>query len=299
MKSVYKAIVPLFYFDISQIIVRKMIADKIIEYYGREEEKIRKGIEIVENIRIRRIKREDINKIGEFPSVDLIGQYEPYFSKINDETFVIEILSKDEKDLENNIEKIINKILLAMRIYKPISVFCKIAWFLENDNVTGFAIFDSHLPAIDKIFFLNTLSEFDEIKKIGKLVKKIEEINFDKRRSFRIAFSRFNRAYEEYIEDEIIIDFMIAFEALFVKKEIAGSSIKEKIVNGCSNLLGENDQEKKEIKNFLEKAWSMRNCIVHGSEFETPIQIGKRKYETRDFILQLQQYLSDSLKKLI
>ena len=63
MESLYKAIVPLFYFNISQIIVRKRIENKIIEYNGKNKEKIRKGIEIVENIRIRRISARERKSI--------------------------------------------------------------------------------------------------------------------------------------------------------------------------------------------------------------------------------------------
>lgn len=62
---------------------------------------------------------------------------------------------------------------------------------------------------------------------------------------------------------------MIAFEALFSRKEIEGANPREKIANGCSDLLGRNNEEKEEIRRFLLKARSVRDLMVHGSEYKT------------------------------
>lgn len=63
---------------------------------------------------------------------------------------------------------------------------------------------------------------------------------------------------------------MIAFEALFVRRGIEGSSFRQKIANGCSDLLGKNDEEKVGIRHLLTEAYSIRSCIVHGSEYRKP-----------------------------
>lgn len=292
------AICPLLNFQISEIVVRGSRNGRIVEYFAKGEEKIRKGIEILDNIRIRRIKVEDIDKIKQFPAVGLLGLYERYFSSINQRTFVIEFLGKDDSDFEY-IEKEIGKILLAMRLYKPISVFCKIIWFIEKDKTTSTVILDSPLPRIEEIFFSHDLLQFDELEKIAKIVKKIDRIDFDERKSFRIACERFNRTFEKYKEDEIIIDLIIAFEALLLRGKKVQSKIGQFLGLGCSMLLGKDDKERNEISEFVVKAYEIRNKIVHGAEYEFPIQMGNRKYAIHDFILQLQKYLSESIMRLI
>ena len=64
-------------------------------------------------------------------------------------------------------------------------------------------------------------------------------------------------------------------------------------------LIGQNAQNRKEISQFMERARSIRNDIVHGSEVKTPITINKKEYRMSDFSLQLQKYLRVSIKKLI
>lgn len=290
------AICPLLNFPFSEIVVRGSRNGKIIEYFTKEEEKFKKGVEILPKIRIRRIRTEDIDRIKQFPAAGLLGLSEYYFSRINSRTFIIEFLGKDDND-SREIQEKIGKILLSIRLYTLISVSCNLVWFVEKDWVNGIVILDSPQLEFESILFSNASIKFDELEAIAEKLGKIDEIDFDKRKSFRIACERFNRVFEKKREDDIIIDSMIAFEALFVRKEVAGSSKNEKIANGCADLLGKNSQEKDEISLFLRKAWQIRNSIVHGSEFNVPIQIGKKKYDIHVFTQRLVKYLSESIIK--
>jgi len=254
-------------------------------------EKFEEGIEVLDNIRIRRIKKEDLEGIRKWGMVDY---YADIFSRINtSSTFAIEVLQKDLDAKEIGLK--IYKLLLAMRLHKIGSVYCRIMWFLENSKYDTLAILDTHVSEMMGQYFI----EINEIQQIRKLAEQIEKTDFDKRKSFRIACERFNRAYEEHKEDEILIDFMIAFEALFLREERAPSNTGQFIGLGCSILLGNNDKEREEINNFLIKAYNIRNKIVHGSEYKTPIQINNEDYSMRDIILKLQQILSESIRKLL
>ena len=64
-------------------------------------------------------------------------------------------------------------------------------------------------------------------------------------------------------------------------------------------LLGKNDQERDEIHKFIMKAYEIRNKIVHGSEFNTSIKMKSGEYELNKFVLQIQDYLKESLKSLM
>jgi len=292
--SIFMAICPLFNFEISEVLVGNHTREETTEYFNALRKRIEQGIEILNNVKIRRIKKEDIDRIREFGiSPPMAG----IFSRINMRTFVIEILLK-----ELNIKKIllkIYKVLLAMRLHRASDIFCKVIWFEKKSKVNTLTMLDSPIPephARTRSPHSMEITEFEELK---KLANKIDKIDFNERNSLRIACERFSRSYEEHREDEKIIDFMIAFEALFLKGKKVPSKIGLYIGLGCSMLLGKNDKEREEINEFLVKAYNIRNRIVHGSEFITSVQINNETYKIQDFIFQLQKYLRESIKKLV
>jgi len=87
---------------------------------------------------------------------------------------------------------------------------------------------------------------------------------------------------------------MIAFEALFLKGDKAPSNTGQMIGLACSTLLGKNETEREEIRRFFMRAYRMRNRIVHGSEISP-----QERKDFPDFILQLKEYLRESINKLI
>ena len=290
-ESVVKAICPLFNFKISEALIGNHTRGETRKYFSRIRKTIEEGFQLLNNIKIRRIEEKDLDNIKKYGiSPSMAG----IFSRINPRTFVIEILLK-KVEIKKTLLKIY-KVLLAMRLHKPDDIFCKVIWFEKKSKVKTLTIIDSPLP--DRRGLPYSL-EVDEIEEIKELANKVDKINFDNRHSLRLACERFSRSYEEHREDERIIDFMIAFEALFIRGKRAPSRIGLYIGLGCSMLLGENDKEREEIYEFIVKAYNIRNRIIHGSEFITSIQIDDKEYEIEEFILQLQKYLGESIKKLI
>lgn len=290
---IVKAICPLFNFQISEVLVGNHTREETMEYFNSLRKRLEQGIEILDNVKIRRIKKEDFDRIKKFGiSPPMAG----IFSEINKRTFVIEVLHKEFDSKKS--ELIIYKVLLGLRLYKAEGVFCKVIWFEKNSKVNTLTILDSPLP--DSIGYEPYVIEINEVDKIKKLANRIDRINFGKRNSLRIACERFSRSYEEHREDEQIIDFMIAFEALFLKGR-APPKTGQYIGLGCSMLLGKNDKERQEISEFLVKAYNIRNRIVHGSEFITQIQmqIDNQEYDIHDLLFQLREYLRESIKKLM
>jgi hypothetical protein len=89
--------------------------------------------------------------------------------------------------------------------------------------------------------------------------------------------------------DEKIIDFMIAFEALFLRGNTSNKGLV--IGTACSLLLGKTDEEREEIYDFFVKAYALRNKIVHGSQIDfTGIN---------DTVLKLKGYLRKAILLLI
>jgi hypothetical protein len=139
--------------------------------------------------------------------------------------------------------------------------------------------------------------DFNEIPPLNQISEKIEVISSAKRKNMDIAFKRFQRAYHEPDPEDQLIDFLIAFEALFLKGEKAKESHGDIIAIACSHLLGKNEQEREEIRQFLTKAYSIRNYIVHGSEYQKPFV--DKEYEMNEFVSKIEDFLRESIKKLL
>ena len=93
----------------------------------------------------------------------------------------------------------------------------------------------------------------------------------------------------------------IAFESLFTDESTSRNrsyGMGQLVGLGCSMLIGQNQEERNEIKQFLIKAFKIRNNIVHGLAVEISM-INNKKYSMREISSQLQEYLKTSIKKLI
>jgi len=98
----------------------------------------------------------------------------------------------------------------------------------------------------------------------------------DDRRMF-IALERFNLAYEKKRFEDNIIDYVIAFEALFGKKENK-SRLGMRIGLKSGFLVGDSKEKITEIYKFMRGVYELRSRIVHGNEIKIPMKIGKEDY---------------------
>lgn len=289
--SIVKAICPLYNFQISEALSGLHTREESVEYFKILEERLEEGFGVLDNVKIRQITKEDIERVKRLP---FFQTYVAYLHKVNYRTLVIEVLQREQDSREAQLR--IYKVLLAMRLYRSDNVFCKVIWYEENSMVSMMSILNPPLP---EIMGEPYAIEINEIEGIRKLARKIDKIDLRKRNSLRIACERFSRSYEDRREDDKIIDFLIGFEALFLKGKKAPSRKGLYIGLGCSMLLGRNDKERQSINEFLVKAYNLRNNIVHGSKPITSIQIDNEAYEIEDIIIKLREYLRESIKRLM
>ena len=187
---------------------------------------------------------------------------------------------------EENIVPLIESIILALRIFKEGDVFCKIIWSDDHNEHTVLNPFYELPNTLHyEIYSLKT----EEIDQINEIFKMLIKSDFIDRRHLRIACDRLNRSYGKSMYDEKMLDFMIAFEALFMRK--TSPNIGVVIATACSMLLGESDLERKEIYEFFVKAYKLRNKIVHGSAVDFS--------EIRETALRLKEHLRESILKLL
>ncbi len=98
----------------------------------------------------------------------------------------------------------------------------------------------------------------------------------DGRRMF-IALERFNLAYEKKRFVDNIIDYVIALEALFGKKENK-NRLGMRIGLKSGFLVGDSKEKITEIYKFMRGVYKLRSSIVHGGEITIPMKIGEEDY---------------------
>ena len=117
----------------------------------------------------------------------------------------------------------------------------------------------------------------------------------------RIALTRFNQTYRRenlspQIYEDRIIDYCIAFESLFCSED---KRQKGEIISiGASMLLGKDNCEREEIRDYLRKAYRVRNKIVHAS-LSVPDSLNKENVgdDVGTFIQKIENYLRICIKK--
>ena len=254
----------------------------------REEELV-EGIEIYDGIKARRISKEDYEDLNP----PFRSTLHP-FKELSPHMFVLVkyITVDNEHDFET--DKVMRNIVLALRLFRKGYVSGSFVFYVlvsEKRQLTSWSWEEEPREPEEFMYALN----YAEIARLKRLVKKVQRVDFSKRKSLHLACKRFQRAYEEREVEDKLIDFMIAFEALFLRGEKAVSA-GQIVAIACSALLGKTDKEREEIRQLLTEAYSIRNCIVHGSEYKKK---SDDVFYISDFVSEVEDFLRESIKKLL
>lgn len=120
----------------------------------------------------------------------------------------------------------------------------------------------------------------------------IVDADFHGHNYLRIALKRFNLGSEEKDLENKLIDFFVAFEALYLVEAL---ELSYRLALRTATLLAESSQEKKEIFKFMRDAYTLRSQIVHGS----PPKIRKKIVNLDDYVPKLENYLRRSITKYL
>ena len=127
--------------------------------------------------------------------------------------------------------------------------------------------------------------ELDAFKAFWKLLSKLE---LSQRAPIGIAVSRFNYAYQRFGIEDKLIDYMIAFEALFFKTGERGEH-RHKLAVRVARLLATGYENRKAIMREMAEFYDKRSEVVHGEK--TTFQGG--------FIDKVEEYLRKSIKHFV
>ena len=256
-----------------------------------------KKLSLEKNLNMINISENDFSKILNFYSYPSMSSGFPGF--LSPKTAILERTFKVRK----NPEVVMNT---------PTSEQYTKTIFLFNNVLTTLRLFKAGAVGFNTVFYEN-LSEWEhgmsarsstfkppisgegyrlvqsEENALKKLWGEMKGIDFAERKSVGLAMRRFGYAYERRLNEDKIIDFMIAFESLFLRGRGAPTKKGQFIALGCSMLIGKNDKEREKITDFLVKAYDKRNKIVHGSGVKVKPQL----------ISRIEGYLREAIKELL
>ena len=110
-----------------------------------------------------------------------------------------------------------------------------------------------------------------------------------------IALRRFNFGVEEDNAENKIIDFLIAFEALYLEEM---DELSYRLSTRASMLLGEDDAEAARVKEVIVEAYRLRSKIVHGKKVPQ-MKVQGEIIELSEFVGHVEEYLRRSLRLFI
>lgn len=225
---------------------------------------------IIEYSKLSEKFKEDINFkdffIKAIPEMELIGIQEEHAflpSFTDDSTYAgapeflvkKEFVPKDGIPRNAIIEKEFCDFLTALRVFKKGSVSTnQISYLLpESDSLS--VIFQKGTKE-----FGEYMLEYKDLVQVEHFFDKISCNNDD---SIDLSLRWFNKIYSEPDFEDMLIDLIIAFEALTCADK--GSNSGNTIAVSISMLIGNDAYERRKVRDRLLEAYSIRNKIVHAS----------------------------------
>lgn len=157
------------------------------------------------------------------------------------------------------------QLITALRLFKEGSIginYTSVSYANPIPILGGSASYDNRQ-------FIGPTYELKEKDKLlfQKLWSEVNNTNLDQHLTLRIALRRFNFAYERINYKDKLIDYMIAFEALFFKQGEVGE-FKHKLATRVARFLGETYEERQTISKQIKEFYVKRSQIVHGERIK-------------------------------
>ena len=202
--------------------------------------------------------------------------------KLQHEQMVIEWKHEELKDI-SDINNPLFKTFHALRLLKEGPVFIRYLYTIDEETAqfvkhSNFVVPDSYMDYHQIYDYELKEEESQSLMQIFDLLNKEEKLddNID------LSLDRFQSTYYPKPARDVLLDIMIAFEALFLAGYRASSKGKTLAI-ACSMLLGKTRSERKTIQETLGKFYLIRNDIVHGSKYDND-EIKENFYTLRNYL---------------
>lgn len=149
-------------------------------------------------------------------------------------------------------------------------------------------------PAIGTLYKLS-IEESIEFLRFWEFFQRVRQ-----KKLIRIdnALRRFNFAYERVRPEDRLIDYLIGFESLFLKKG-ERQELEYRLALRGSVLLGRILEEKPTVFKQLKIAYNERSKIVHGGMASKTIKIGDIEMSFSEFVEKVEQLLRTAIKEFL
>jgi len=141
----------------------------------------------------------------------------------------------------------------------------------------------------------------DDVNDLKAFWSKFKSLNIQSYPFLDVAIRRFSFSYDRTSPEDKLINFIIAFEALFLKRALG--ELGYRLALRCAYFLGKDEEERKKIFEIVRGAYDIRSKIVHGaskSSNEILKILNKLNLKTlEELSMQVEEYLRKSIKMFL
>lgn len=262
-------------------------------------------IELKGGMKIRKISKKELECL--WSAVNNIGPVDR--NEILKLKFALEmrcVINEETLVTTTNPSELSHKVVIALRLFKegqiwPCFIFSKPLTWLPHSGKWSFG---GGLSS--RGFHEEYLLTKDEAKKIESFWEKFCSFDLTKHSFLNVALNRFNYAYERNTPEDILIDCMIAFEALYSE---GPGDLSYKVSTRIARLLKEDPAEREDMSLFMKKNYGIISTIVHGDEISKKslkkisellgIANADKNVVLRKAASETEKYLRDSIKAFL
>ena len=258
-----------------------------------------KGIEKVDlgDFIIRRITEEEFKMLlskGALGERHLLYPHGGIFETI----WCIEKVKYPSKKGSGNLTPHVERVMTALRLFKRGSIYYSAileypkVWrtYWDVSSHGGGKVYGSRYELTDK-----------DVENLKEFWNKFKSLNTQRLSSLDVAIRRFNFSYERRLPEDKLIDYITAFEALYLKG--AREELGYRLALRCAYFLGKDEEERKRIFEILKGAYDVRSKIVHGRQIQSKSLnkiINKLNLKSlAELSMKVEEYLRESIKMFL
>ena len=246
-----------------------------------------------------RIRKININERDQLLNENEMFQNRRLLNYFHPPEYAMELIFQTEKLLETpkicspppssciNVIELFNNLVTALRLFKESTVLFSMLKIIPVLDVHNIESVSSNFLASSNLLYRKSLGQTyilreTEINEFQHFWNKFDNLNQSTK--FSMAIRRFNYGYERDRSEDKLLDYMIAFEALFSKTDDNTSNISHKLSIRVARLLKSEYEEKETIKR-MKRFYGKRSGVVHGDELELD----------REVVNNVEKYLRESI----
>lgn len=271
-------------------------------HFKMETERIELGSDFA-LIRIPKREREEILSCsgGLFSFLPNQVQFSEYtFEFYTQELKIIgERVETDRAEFpDQEVRKNFDEAISALRLFKNGGVAYSTMWRKPKIWEPSSGAIISSLPGRGVVLGADYVLSKQEIPVFMDFWNLYRKVRKKDRKRIEIALRRFNFSYERVAPEDMLIDYLIGFEALLLSRD-ERQELEYRLALRGAFLLGTTTEERKKIFFYLKTAYRERSNIVHGGSVKKVINIGNSNIQFGEFVYRVGEYLRAAIKKFL